>query len=155
MRAVKEHWMKIQLSIEIGAPRQTVWNTVKDVRTHIRWMADAKKIHLTSPQPIGIGTTFDCETRIGPLRTTDRMSITEWEEARVMGIRHSGIITGQGRFLLTDNINGGTKFTWEEELHFPWWAGGFPAAGLARVLLLRIWRKNLQELARIVENGNV
>ena len=87
-------------SVSIGAPRNVVWEAVEDVRQHSDWMADAAKIRLTSTQVTGVGTTFECETRVGPLRTLDRMTITEWEEGRLMGVEHRGLVTGVGRLSL-------------------------------------------------------
>ena len=53
------------------------------------------------------------------------MEITEWEPERAMGVRHDGLVTGTGRFTLEPLDDGRrTRFTWEEELTFPWWLGG-------------------------------
>ena len=41
-----------------------------------------------------------------------------------MGVDHTGVVTGTGRFTLRANGQGGTCFAWDEELHFPWWLGG-------------------------------
>ena len=44
---------------------------------------------------------------------------------------------------------------WEEDLRFPWYLGG-PVAGVVggRVLLARVWRRNLANLKRLVEAGD-
>lgn len=110
-------------------------------------MADAAGIRITSEQDSGVGTTFDCETRIGPLHTVDRMIVTDWEEGRVMGVVHHGLVTGTGRFTLEDHPQGGTIFSWQEDLKFPWWIGGRLASVLARPLLAFVWRRNLLRLA--------
>tara|TARA_B110000438_G_scaffold224907_1_gene218859 strand:- start:225 stop:674 length:450 start_codon:yes stop_codon:yes gene_type:complete len=141
-------------SVSIDAPRTVVWAAVADVRRHSDWMADAAEIRLTSVQTTGVGTTFECETRVGPLRTLDRMTITDWEEGRLMGVEHRGLVTGVGRFLLEDQSNGGTTFIWDEDLSFPWWLGGRAIAVLARPLLTVIWRKNLQRLAGMFKEGS-
>ena len=140
-------------SVSIGAPRNVVWEAVADVRRHSDWMADAAEIRLTSAQATGVGTTFECETRVGPLRTLDRMAVTDWEEGRLMGVKHHGLVTGVGRFRLEDQTDGGTTFIWEEELSFPLWAGGCVTAALARPVLAFIWRRNLRRLAGILEEG--
>ena len=44
-------------------------------------MADAESIRFTTARTRGVGTAFDCVTRVGPLRTTDRMTIVEWVRA--------------------------------------------------------------------------
>ncbi len=138
-------------SVDIHAPRNTVWEAIADVRRHSDWMMDAAEVRLTSEQTSGVGTTFDCETRIGPLRTLDQMAVTEWEEGRLMGVTHHGIVTGIGRFRLEDRNDNETTFTWEEDLSFPWWAGGRLTATLASPILSLIWRRNLQRLAAMIE----
>ncbi|MED5393385.1 MAG: SRPBCC family protein [Actinomycetota bacterium] len=136
-------------SVSIAAPRNVVWEVVADVRKHSDWMADAAEIRLTSVQVTGVGTTFECETRVGPLRTLDRMAVIDWEEGRLMGVEHRGLVSGVGRFRLEDQIDGGTTFIWDEDLSFPWWLGGRTTAALARPVLALIWRQNLRRLARM------
>ena len=63
-------------------------------------MADAEAIRFLTEQTEGVGTRFECVTRIGPVRLTDRMEITEWEPGRSMGVRHAGVVTGTGRFTI-------------------------------------------------------
>jgi hypothetical protein len=108
---------------------------VRDIESHVEWMADAESIRITSP------TTFEVATRVGPLRTLDRMEITEWEEGRVIGVRHVGLVTGRGRFTLTPEGDG-TRFTWQEHLQIPWWLG----CRLAEPVLWLVWRRNLRRL---------
>jgi hypothetical protein len=98
-----------------------------------------------------VGTTFDCDTKVGPFRLTDRMEITEWIEGEVMGVRHVGVVTGTGRFTLTPVGTHHTEFTWEERLEFPRWTGGALAAASARPVLRRVWERNLRSLAALVE----
>jgi len=80
--------VNIRVSIEIDAPPAMVWMAVEAIEDHVDWMADAESIQFTTPEHRGVGTTFDCETKVGPLRLVDKMRVTEWETARVMGIEH-------------------------------------------------------------------
>lgn len=131
-----------------------MWAAIEDISTHVDWMEDAVAIRFTSKRRRGVGTTFDCDTRVGPLRLTDRMEITEWRSGRVMGIRHVGAVTGEGRFVLRRRLRGGTRFTWEERLVFPWWMGGPIGAAVGGHVVLRlVWRRNLGNLKRRVESG--
>lgn len=93
-----------------------------------------------------MGTSFECDTKVGPLRLTDRMEVTEWEEGHLIGVRHHGLVTGKGRFTI-ERLDRGerTRFTWEEELAFPW--------RLATPVLGAIWRRNLSRLKVRVESG--
>jgi hypothetical protein len=132
----------------IPARPDEVWADVRDLGSHVEWMADAEAIRFTSARRSGVGTTFDCDTRVGPFSLVDRMEITEWSEGRRIGVRHTGLVTGDGRFTLRPSRRRrrSTRFTWEEELTFPWWMGG-PAGALVGGLVLRaVWRRNLRRL---------
>lgn len=142
---------RIKVAITIEAPPSAVWDAVGDISSHVEWMADAAAIRFTSSQTAGVGTTFDCDTSVGPFRLTDRMEITEWEPGRVMGVRHQGLVGGTGRFTLKGLRGGRTRFAWEERLHFPRWCGGPVGALVARPVLTRIWRSNLRGLKARVE----
>jgi hypothetical protein len=143
--------MKIKVGVVIDAPLAATWRVVEPVERHIDWMVDAESIRFTTPQTAGVGTSFDCVTKVGPIRLTDRMTVTEWETGRRMGIRHEGIVTGTGRFTLKRSRGGRTRFTWKEQLTFPWWMGGPVGAIAAKPVLRAIWRRNLRRLKTIVE----
>lgn len=142
---------RIEVDTVIDAPPEAVWDAVADIGTHVEWMADAEAIRFTSERRRGVGTTFDCDTKVGPLRLTDRMEVTEWDDGRTMGIRHVGLVTGVGAFHLSPDGTDRTRFTWDETLRFPWWMGG-PVGGLVgAVLLRRIWTGNLRRLKEKIE----
>lgn len=143
--------MRIRVGITIDASTDDTWRIVEPIEHHVDWMADADTIRFTGKQTRGVGTTFDCRTKVGPVRLTDRMTITEWEPGRLMGIEHRGVVTGQGRFVLRRRRGGRTRFTWNERLSFPWWLGGEVGARLAKPVLRAIWRRNLRRLKAIVE----
>lgn len=141
---------KVAVATVIRAPRRQVWKVVRDIPSHVDWMRDARAIRITSRRRSGVGTTFECDTRVGPLAVTDLLQVTEWKPRRAMGIRHVGRITGSGRFTLHRRA-GRTLFVWEERLEFPWWLGGRVAAAASGLLLRRIWRGNLARLKRQIE----
>ena len=141
---------RISVSSHRRAPRQ-VWEVVRDIAGHVAWMEDAVAIRFTSERQGGLGTTFDCDTSVGPIRLTDRMKVTEWREGRSLGIEHVGVVTGRGRFTLRRSRGGRTRFTWTEQLTFPWWLGSWPASIVGGRVMRRIWRHNLANLKRIVE----
>lgn len=141
----------IEVSIDIPAPPQEVWDYAADLARNVEWMADAKSITFTSAQTEGTGTTFDCLTKVGPLKTTDRIEVVEWDPPRALGIQHRGTVRGVGRFTL-EPIEDGTRFTWTEELAMPWYFGARVGQQPAAMVLERVWRRNLRMLrARILE----
>jgi hypothetical protein len=141
---------RVAVAVDLDAPPEQVWRLIEPVEDHVRWMRDARAIRFTTPQRRGVGTRAVVATKIGPFRLDDAMTITEWREGQAMGVTHTGVVTGHGRFTLEPNAAGGTRFTWEERLAFPWWLGGPVGAAIARPVLAVTWRRNLRDLARIV-----
>lgn len=143
----------IRVSIELDATPAQVWEVVEPVERHVDWMADAVEINFHGDQTRGVGTRFDCLTKVGPIKLTDVMEITEWEPERAMGVRHSGIVTGSGVFTLEPiDLGRRTRFTWAEDLRFPWYLGGRLGELVGgRVVMKAIWRRNLRELQRLVD----
>ena len=141
----------ITVGTTIDATPEQVWEVVRVVGDHVDWMPDAVAIRFTSESTSGVGTTFDCDTKVGPFRLTDQMEITRWEDARVMGVRHVGMVTGTGEFTLVPTPPGRTEFIWREKLTFPWWMGGPIGATVGGVFLKLIWKRNLRGLKAIVE----
>lgn len=146
----------ISVSTELDAPPAQVWEIVEPVERHIDWMADAVAIRFVTDQTRGVGTRFLCDTKVGPIRLTDHMEITEWEPGTAMGVRHTGIVTGTGVFTLEAiDLGRRTRFTWTEDLRFPWYLGGRLGELIGgRGVMKAIWRRNLAALRRIVDDRN-
>ncbi len=138
---------RIRVTTMLAAPPADVWADLADVSSHVEWMADATSIRFLSSQTEGVGTRFECDTKVGPLTLTDVMEITEWVPGKVMGVRHAGVVTGTGRFTLKRARGGRTQFQWRERLVFPIWMGGPVGAFLAKPVLAWVWRRNLTRLA--------
>jgi hypothetical protein len=144
---------RVRVSILIDAPPERVWDSLHEIARHVDWMEDAVAIRFHGRRRRGVGTRFECDTKVGPIRLTDQMEITEWTPGRAMGVRHVGLVTGTGRFTLRRARRGRTRFSWEERLRFPLWMGG-PVGGVVGARVMRvIWRRNLRNLKAIVEAG--
>jgi len=138
---------KIRVTTMLDAPPEVVWADIEDVASHAEWMSDAVAIRFLGAQTTGVGTRFECDTKVGPIRLTDVMEITEWAPGKVMGVRHRGIVTGEGRFTLKKARGGRTQLIWKERLvRFPWWLGGRLGSYLAKPVLSWVWRRNLRNL---------
>ncbi len=144
--------MSIRVSIDIAAPVHKVWDIVEPIERHIDWMADAVAIRFQTEQTRGTGTKFFCDTKVGPIKLVDVMTITAWEPGKVMGVTHTGVVTGTGEFTLEAIDASNTRFTWTEKLIFPWWLGG-PLGALVggQIVMKAIWRRNLRKLKKLVE----
>jgi len=144
---------RIRVSTVINAAPAEVWDEVRHIDRHVDWMADAEAIKFRTAQTSGAGTTFDCITKVGPIKLTDRMAITEWRDGRAMGVRHQGLVTGSGQFTLARIRRDRTRFTWEERLVFPWWMGGPVGGVFGGVIMRSIWKRNLRVLKALIESG--
>ena len=143
----------IRVSTQIQASVEEVWAVVENVADHVNWMKDAESITFIGGRRSGVGTQFDCATKVGPIRLNDRIEITEWIPRESIGVIHEGLVKGEGRFSLTTDPGGGTLFMWEETLHFPFWMGGPLRNPVGAKILSSIWEKNLQLLKEQVEKG--
>jgi len=147
---------RLRVSTVVDAPPDVVWEDLRDLGSHVEWMPDAVEIRFTSATIEGVGTTFDCETKVGPIRLTDRMEVTRWEPGLAIGIRHVGVVTGDGVIRLSPFRDHQTKVTWTERLVFPWWMAGPVGAWVAVPVLTRVWRGSMRNLAgRFAEGRRV
>jgi hypothetical protein len=144
----------IRVATTIDASPETIWAAIEDIGSHVTWMADAESISFRTQQRAGVGTAFDCRTKIGPIRVVDVMSITRWTPGVAMGVEHRGVVRGSGVFSLRSVGNERTRFSWEETLLFPWWFGGPMGEVFGRPVLTRLWRGNLARLKRVVERSS-
>jgi hypothetical protein len=138
--------VEIRLCETIGVAPDAVWAAMEDLASHTEWMADAVAITFRTEQRAGVGTEFECLTKVGPFTTTDVMTVTEWEPGNVMGIEHRGVVTGSGRFRLRSLPAGMTELCWDERLRYPWWMGGPVGEQSSRPVFTRLWRANLARL---------
>lgn len=143
---------RITVSIVLDAPPSRVWEVVEPIERHVDWMADAVAIRFETDQKRGVGTKFLCDTKVGPIKLTDHMEITEWIPGEAMGVKHTGLVTGSGIFTLAPlNCGSRTQFTWSEELRFPWWLGGRLGEIVGGGLVMKaIWKRNLKRLQTLV-----
>ena len=145
----------ITVETELDAPPEVVWSDVRNIASHVEWMHDAESIWFTSTNREGVGTTFECETKVGPIQLTDVMEITEWVDGETMGVRHSGVVTGVGAFTLSPISGDRTLFRWAEELTFLWWLGGPVGEPFGSIILKMIWKRNLGNLSKRFRGGAV
>ncbi len=153
-RPVSAGGVPVRVAIVVHATRAEVWGELERIEDHVTWMRDATAIRFLGDRRRGVGTSFECDTRVGPVRLTDVMEITGWEPATSMSVAHRGLVGGCGRFSLDDEATSSTRVRWEERLRFPWWLGSDAGALAARPVLAALWRGNLRRLrARIEEGG--
>ena len=141
----------INVAIEINAPIHEVWDEISNISNHPKWMSDAESIKFLGQQKEGVGTKILVLTKIGPIKLNDLMTFTKWEKNAEIEVEHEGIVTGKGSFLLEALENKTTKFSWRETLKFPIILGGVIGEIVGSYILGRIWKKNITNLKKIIE----
>lgn len=107
--------MRVDVSIEIAAPRDVVWGVLANWERQSDWMLDAKSVEVVTPHREGIGVTIHVPTNLLGVTVLDVMRVTDWIEKERIEIIHLGkIITGIGAFEISDGDRPGTT-------HFQWW----------------------------------
>ncbi len=144
----------IVISVVIDAEAAAVWIQIRCIERHVDWMHDAVAVRFLSDNTEGVGTRFECDTRIGPFTTTDVMEVTAWEPERRLGVIHTGVVEGVGEFTLCEVAEGRTELCWSEELRFPWFMGGSIGGFFARPIMRWIWKRNLAGLKAQIESGS-
>ncbi|KJF15865.1 MULTISPECIES: SRPBCC family protein [Acidithrix] len=142
----------IRSAVIISRVPEDVFSSIRDVRTHTKWMVDAERIEITSIAQEGVGLEFVCHTRLGPLRTKDTMLVTQWQDGSLIEISHGGRVKGLGRFELRDYGIGKTLFTWNEYLTLPNYLSWFGLQWVMKPLLRIVFQKDLDNLKRILES---
>ena len=141
----------IKVEIEINAPIELVWEEISNISNHTSWMNDAESIEFLGQQKEGVGTKILVLTKIGPIKLNDLMTFTKWEKNTEIEVEHKGIVTGKGSFHLESLDNKTTKFSWRETLKFPIILGGVIGEIVGSYILERIWKKNITNLKKIIE----
>jgi uncharacterized protein YndB with AHSA1/START domain len=141
----------VEVRVAVDAGIEEVWAELEQIEQHTEWMRDATAIRFVGDSRRGAGTTFECDTRVGPLTTTDVMEITAWEPGERMAVEHRGAVSGSGEFTLHPLGEGRTEIRWSEDLRFPWYFGGPAGARGSRPILRRLWQGNLRRLAERID----
>ena len=142
---------RIKVSTIIDRPINEVWDEVKIMENHVNWMQDAAKIDFLSENKFGMDTKMKVLTKVGPFSLNDIITVTSWDEMKSIGVVHEGIVTGEGAFYLSKNTEASTNFDWIEILKAPFYLGGPIAELFGGIVLKAIWKKNLNNLKKIIE----
>ena len=111
----------ITVETTINASLDEVWSEVSRIENHSNWMKDAVNIDFESEIKSGVGTKIKVLTKIGPIKLYDYMTFTKWEEKKIIGVDHIGIVTGKGEMEFNKIDNNTTRFKWTETLKFPFY----------------------------------
>ena len=141
----------ITVETTIDASLDEVWSEVSRIENHSNWMKDAVNIDFESEIKSGVGTKIKVLTKIGPIKLYDYMTFTKWEEKKIIGVDHIGIVTGKGEMEFNKIDDNTTKFKWTETLKFPFYLFGSIGEIVGKPILEFIWKENLNNLKNEIE----
>lgn len=145
--------MRLEVSVDVAAPPQQVWDTLVAWERQPEWMVDAMSVEVLTSAREGVGVTIRCPTNLLGVTVEDVMLVTGWRAPAYLEVTHIGrIITGRGAFELTATSPATTRLLWWEEIDPPLGAlGEWGARRLALPVLRRIFGRSLRNLARLAE----
>lgn len=132
--------MKVSSEVVLPVPVERAWEALMRWEDQAEWMRDADAVRVVSPQREGVGTTIAVKTRVlGVPLFTETLEVTLWEPHRRLVMAHRSFVRGVGTWRFQP-VEGGTWFTWTEDLRLP-----VPLLG---ELALRVYRPFMRYLMR-------
>jgi uncharacterized protein YndB with AHSA1/START domain len=144
---------RIEVSVDIGASPEVVWDFVSNLRRIPEWIEDTRAMLTVEPEPAQQGTVYRERSRIvGPLSQVTTWKISEFDPPRFQ--KHDG----QVRMMASTSVSfglepsaAGTKF----RLVFEYTPGN-PLSSLSDGLFLKRnlqsgFQRSLKNLKRLVE----
>jgi uncharacterized protein YndB with AHSA1/START domain len=111
--------VRIERRAVFRADPERAWRVLADWEGYPSWMPDVAWVRRLDDGPEGEGMRLAVRTKVlGVPLVTDELVVTRWEPGRVMRIDHLGLVRGWGEWRL-EPAEGGTRFTWIEELRMP------------------------------------
>ena len=143
---------KLDVGVFIRATPERVWEVISDLPAQASWMADVRKLEVTSEQRSGAGTLVEVTSELfGLPLVKDTMLITTWQPPLRYDVKHQGQFTGTGAFIL-EPAPGGTLFRWLEDLRPPF--GPLGELGFKLIVgphMRRVFTRSLANLRRLAE----
>jgi uncharacterized protein YndB with AHSA1/START domain len=129
---------RIEVSVDIGASPEVVWDFVSNLQRIPEWIEDTLKMLSVEPEPAQLGTVYRERSRIvGPLSQVTNWKISEFDPPRFQ--KHDGqvpLMAATSVSFALEPSAAGTKFTLVFE-----YTPGNPLSSLSDRLFLK---KNLQ-----------
>jgi carbon monoxide dehydrogenase subunit G len=126
------------------------WTVLMDWERQAHWMLDADRVEVVSDRREGVGVRLAVKTRIaGVPAFTEPMEVTGWDPPRRLEIRHGSLVAGVGSWELVP-VEGGTRFTWTEDIRLALPLVGEAAARCYRPVMRWLMGRAMQGLRRYV-----
>jgi Polyketide cyclase / dehydrase and lipid transport len=137
----------------IRARQDRVWQALADWRAYSSWMPDVAWVRRIDTGPEGIGMRLAVRTKVlGIPLVTDELAVRAWDPPRLMAIDHLGLVRGPAEWRLEPS-EGGSRFTWVEDLRMPPPILGEIALILYSPVLRWTFGRSVRNLRRLIEFG--
>jgi len=108
--------MHVEREILLPTTPGQAWGVLVDWERQADWMLDADRVDVVSDHREGVGVRLAVKTRLfGIPAFTEPMEVTVWEPPRRLQIAHGSVVEGGGVWEL-DEVDGGTRFRWSEDI---------------------------------------
>jgi carbon monoxide dehydrogenase subunit G len=110
--------LRFEQAITLRAAPQRAWEVLADWERYADWMPDVYWVRRLEGNE-GAGMRLAIRTKVlGIPLVTDELLITAWDPPSRMGVSHKGLVRGEAEWRL-EALDGGTRFTWIEDLRMP------------------------------------
>jgi uncharacterized membrane protein len=145
--------MRINESVTISAPPETVWHYLADPENYLRFMSGITRWEVTGDQANGLGARYRVLIRVGAAEVGGLIEMIEWEEPYDIAWHSVTGVDQRGRWRIREQDDGRSRV----EFRFAYGVvGGGPGGWLSELaaapLLRRQMRRTLQQLKRQVEH---
>jgi uncharacterized membrane protein len=145
--------MRINESIDIGAPPEAVWAVISDPARYLEFMDGVTRWEVASERPTGLGARYRMLLLVGAAEIGGLIEIVEWSESRDMAWTSVTGVDQRGRWRLRARPGNRTRV----ELRLAYGVAGSGIFGwIAEHVAARPvgdhLRRSLRQLKRLVEH---
>jgi uncharacterized membrane protein len=145
--------MRLNESVTVSAPPQTVWDYIADPENYLRFMSGITRWEVVGERAKGLGARYRMLVRVGAAEVGGLIEIVEWDEPYDIAWHSVTGVDQRGRWRIRAEDGDRTKI----EFRFAYGVVGGGIAGVvtefAAVPTLRgHMRRTLQQLKRQVEH---
>jgi hypothetical protein len=109
----------VSRSIVLPTRVEEAWSVLADWERQADWMRDADRVEVLTPHREGRGVVLAVRTRVyGVPLFTERLEVIGWDPPSRLVIAHRSFVGGTGTWSLAP-VEGGTRFTWTEDISLP------------------------------------
>jgi uncharacterized membrane protein len=145
--------MRLDQSVRISAPPQTVWDYLADPENYLRFMSGLTRWEVVGEKANGLGARYRILLRVGAAEVGGLIEMIEWDEPYDIAWHSVTGIDQRGRWRIRQQDGNRCRV----EFRFAYGVvGGGPGGWLTEIsaapLLRRQMRSSLQQLKRQVEH---